>query len=105
MKRHSLYPEEGIYNATYRAALGKFLPPIVKQTFQSLLLKSGIRHHNFEPTLSFDQLIRTNDDQKNGVSHPQDNTPKETMIPTTLFFDNEQVLHYHLSLTNEYSNF
>jgi hypothetical protein len=98
LHRHSLHPEEGIYDAVHRAALSRFLPIIVRRAFESSMREAGI-----VPDSKKDKTTEAKWPLKKTEMNKKIDTEKETensrggpaaeaMIPSTLFFDNPQVL-------------
>jgi hypothetical protein len=43
LRRHTAHPGEGLWESVWRAALGRFLPPVVRDALESELAKAGIQ--------------------------------------------------------------
>ncbi|KAL3080777.1 hypothetical protein niasHS_014882 [Heterodera schachtii] len=103
LRRHSAHPEEGIFDAVQRAALTRFVPPIVRRAFDATLAEIGIvpdgkkKHAEFEKEEL--EKMRKRAEVPEGMSSVKESEAKiggrpadEAMIPSTLFFDNPQHL-------------
>ncbi|KAK0400469.1 hypothetical protein QR680_015263 [Steinernema hermaphroditum] len=89
MERHSLFRgEECIHDAISRAALGRFLPAVTKNAFESALIDAG-----FAPKHA-DQKAMSNWKQKliDIGAKTKNSAEMQTMVPDILFYDNKQHL-------------
>ncbi|XP_063587792.1 von Willebrand factor A domain-containing protein 8-like [Penaeus indicus] len=89
-KRFKAYPAFDMHSAVYKACLARFLPPLAKQSLDSILENSDI----FKPSGSEKRVL--NCEVKDGVLRIGDTHCKvyepdtNTKIPDTLFFDIQQ---------------
>lgn len=86
MRRHSLNPDEGIYEALHRAVVAKFLPSMAREAFEEMLFKMQIK-----PNETLQQINYNWNKEIQARANDNQNVHDEIMIPETLFYDNEQV--------------
>lgn len=87
MERHSLNPDEGLYEALHRATLSKFLPSVIREAFEEKLFEMQIK-----PNQRLHQLDSNWNISAQTISNENQNARDVIMIPETLFYDNEQVI-------------
>uniref|UniRef100_A0A183C171 VWFA domain-containing protein n=1 Tax=Globodera pallida TaxID=36090 RepID=A0A183C171_GLOPA len=112
LRRNSAYPDEGIFEAIHRAALTRFVPPVVRQAFEATLAEIGIvpdakKKHSFK----HDELEKMREKMKPSKGMPSigENGGKvgvrsvdEAMVPSTLFFDNPQHIHVMVNMARDF---
>uniref|UniRef100_A0A914H1R8 VWFA domain-containing protein n=1 Tax=Globodera rostochiensis TaxID=31243 RepID=A0A914H1R8_GLORO len=87
LRRHSAYPDEGIFEAIHRAALTRFVPP------HDELDKM---REKMKPSSKEMSSIEENGG-KVGVR-----SVDEAMVPSTLFFDNPQHIHVMVNMARDF---